>query len=419
MLIQFSVKNFMSIKDKVIFSMLASSDKENKENIIESGNENYLKSAVIYGANASGKSNLIKAIRAVKIMVVNSNNMQPNTMLPIVPFKFNEKSLIEPSEFELIMLINNIKYVYGFKADMNKVYEEYLYYYPNGRETEIFERTNVNDYHFTQAENKLNDIKSKNIENKLFLATATTWNYEKTKPVYEFIANEISVVFDYEGLRVLSFEQYANDITGELKKFSLGILNKTDININDYDVSNIEMTDEQLATFPVEIRPFFSKGIKGYSVSTNHNIKDENGNIKSSKLDFEDESLGTQNMFILNPLLLKVLKNGEILVVDELDKSLHPFLVKYIVSLFNSEEYNKKGAQLIFNTHDTNLLSLDLFRRDQIWFTEKNSENGETDLYPLDDFSVRKLENIQKGYLNGRYGAIPFISTGDGLWEEK
>ena len=419
MLIQFSVKNFMSIKDKVIFSMLASIDKENKENIIESANENYLKSAVIYGANASGKSNLIKAIRAVKIMVVNSNNMQPNTMLPIVPFKFNEKSLVEPSEFELIMLINNIKYVYGFKADTYRVYEEYLYYYPNGKETEIFERTNVNDYHFTKAENKLNDIKSKNIENKLFLATATTWNYEKTKPVYEFIANEISVVFDYETLRGLSFEQYSNDKTGELKKFSLGILNKTDININDYDVSNVEMTDEQLATFPAEIRPFIPKGMKGYNVSTNHNIKDENGNIKISKLDFEDESLGTQNMFILNPLLLKVLKQGEILIVDELDKSLHPFLVKYIVSLFNSEEYNKKGAQLIFNTHDTNLLSLDLFRRDQIWFTEKNSENGETDLYPLDDFSVRKLENIQKGYLNGRYGAIPFISTGDGLWEEK
>ena len=145
----------------------------------------------------------------------------------------------------------------------------------------------------------------------------------------------------------------------------------------------------------------------------------EDGKIECIDLNFEEESLGTQNMFILNPILLHVLKKGDVLIIDELDKSLHPFLVKYIVKIFNSKEFNKNGAQLIFNTHDTNLLNLSLFRRDQIWFTEKDYKKGATDLYPLDDFPVRKTENIEKGYLNGKYGAIPFIALGEQLWPDE
>ena len=189
MLVQFSVENFMSINEKVVFSMLASSDKELSENLIEGKNEKYLKSAVIYGANASGKTNIFRAINAVILMIRNSNNMQPGMKLPINPFKFDEKNITKPSSFEFIMVIDNIKYVYGFSADQDKIYEEYLYYYPNGRETEIFERTEVNNYHHTTTENALKDIIMKNMENKFLLATATTWNYEKTKPVFDFITN--------------------------------------------------------------------------------------------------------------------------------------------------------------------------------------------------------------------------------------
>ena len=169
MIVQFSVENFMSIKEKVVFSMLASSDKEIPENLIYGKKENYLKSAVIYGANASGKSNLIKAINTVVIMMKNSNNMQPGLKLPIVPFKFDKEYVKKPSSFELIMIINDIKYVYGFVADEDKIYEEYLYYYPNGKETELFERTEVNKYHYTTSENTLRDIVSKNMENKCII----------------------------------------------------------------------------------------------------------------------------------------------------------------------------------------------------------------------------------------------------------
>lgn len=419
MLVQFSVENYMSIKDKVVFSMLASSDKELSENVINNKTEKCLKSAVIYGANASGKSNFLKAIKAVEIMMINSNNMQPGMTLPITPFKFDSDFAARPSSFEFIMIINDIKYAYGFVADSKKIYDEYLYYYPNGRETEIFERTDVNKFHYTVAERKLKDIEEKNTENKFFLATATTWNYEKTKPVFDYITNGINVLFDYEQLKTTSFEQYNSDSTGELKEFSLKVLSEAELNINNFTVSNVEMTEEQLKMLPPELKTFFPAGAKGYSITTTHNVIDEEGNERNIKLDFEEESLGTKNIFILNPFLLHVLKEGKMLVIDELDRSLHPFLVKYIVKLFNSEEYNKNGAQLIFNTHDTNLLSLNLFRRDQIWFTEKDYKSGATDMYPLDDFPVRKTENIQKGYLNGRYGAIPFVAMGDSLWPEE
>lgn len=419
MLVQFSVENYMSIKDKVVFSMLASSDKELSENVINNKNEKCLKSAVIYGANASGKSNFLRAIRAVVLMMINSNNMQPGMTLPIVPFKFDTDFASRPSSFELIMIINDVKYVYGFVADSTKIYEEYLYYYPNGRETEIFERTNVNKFHYTVAERKLKDIEEKNTENKFFLATATTWNYEKTKPVFDYITNGINVLFGYEQLKTTSFEEYNSDSTGELREFALKVLNEAELNINNFTVSNVEMTGEQLKMLPPELKTFFPNGRKGYSITTTHNVIDQEGNERNIKLDFEEESLGTKNLFILNPFLLHVLKEGKMLVIDELDRSLHPFLVKYIVKLFNSEEYNKNGAQLIFNTHDTNLLSLNLFRRDQIWFTEKDYKSGATDMYSLDDFPVRKTENIQKGYLNGRYGAIPFVAMGDNLWPEE
>ena len=149
-----------------------------------------------------------------------------------------------------------------------------------------------------------------------------------------------------------------------------------------------------------------------------HEVTKNEGNMKNYELNLNNESSGTQILFSFAPILKDVFENGKILVIDEIERSLHPSLVEMIIKFFHNPKINKGNAQLIFNTHDTNLLSLDIFRRDQIWFAEKDPKKGATDLYPLDDFSVRKNENIQKGYLNGRYGAIPFVTTGDSLWED-
>lgn len=423
MLIQFSVKNFMSFKDKQVFSMEAGTGDENIENIINV-DERILKSTALYGANASGKTNLIKAFSAAIMMIRLSNNRQPGEkLMQMEPFAFDDTTKIEPCEFEFIFYANNNKYVYGFKADKDKVYEEYLYQYFSAKATRIFERTNCNEYKFLQVdEGKLNSIKDQNLDNKLFLATATTWNYEKTKAPYLWFAQLIDT---YSGGMLLNdfvLESYNKDESMELKKFTLKLLEEADIIIKDFNVDVVEHElDNNMAMFikslniPAQFAPQKQRDV---NIVMTHEVIDDNNNKKEYSINYNNESSGTQILFSMAPILKQVFENGKIIIIDELERSLHPSLVEMIIKFFHNPEINKGNAQLIFNTHDTNLLSLDLFRRDQIWFAEKDPKKGATELYPLDDFSVRKTENIQKGYLNGRYGAIPFVATGDSLWQE-
>ena len=410
MILEFSVANYLSFKDKITFSMIANSSKGLDDNYIMLNEKKVLKTAAIYGGNASGKSNLFKILMTVVYMLKNSNNIDINGKLPLIPFKFDDDYLDKPSEFEIKFVINDIRYVYGFVADVNKIYDEYLYFYPNGRETKIFDRTNVNDYSFPQTDEKtLNEIETKNASNKFFLATATNWNFEKTKPVYEFLTNNIVTCVNLEELKAMSFNAYMEN-KDSLKTFAIDFLKKTDFNIEDYKISKIDIPKELLTAIPELLT--MNERPKAYQVLFKH---------KGSKnfLSLEEESLGTQIVFAFIPFIADTLKNKKVLVIDELDKSLHPYLVQYIVEIFNNSEFNKNGSQLIFNTHDTNLLDLNILRRDQIWFTEKNKENGVSDLYPLSDFSVRKQENVEKGYMLGKYGAVPFIKNDYNLWEKE
>lgn len=423
MLIQFSVKNFTSFKDKQVFSMEAGTGDENIENIINV-DERILKSTALYGANASGKTNLIKAFSAAIMMIRLSNNRQPGEkLIQMEPFAFDDTTKSEPCEFEFIFYANNNKYIYGFKADKDKVYEEYLYQYFSAKATRIFERTNCNEYKFLQVdEGKLNSIKDQNLDNKLFLATATTWNYEKTKAPYLWFAQLIDT---YSGGMLLNdfvLESYSKDESMELKKFTLKLLEEADIIIKDFNVDVVEHElDNNMSIFikslniPAQFAPQKQRDV---NIIMTHEVIDDNNNKKEYSINYNNESSGTQILFSMAPILKQVFEKGKIIIIDELERSLHPSLVEMIIKFFHNPEINKGNAQLIFNTHDTNLLSLDLFRRDQIWFAEKNPKKGATELYPLDDFSVRKTENIQKGYLNGRYGAIPFVVTGDSLWQE-
>lgn len=424
MLIQFSVKNFKSFKEKITFSMEAGVGNENEENIInlESLNDRILKTTSIYGANASGKTNLISAFTAAIMMVRKSNNRQVGEkLIEMEPFAFDEKSKLEPCEFEFIFYANSNKYVYGFIADKEKIYEEYLYQYFSAKPTRIFERTNCNEYKFLQSdEGKLNSIKNQNIDNKLFLATATTWNYDKTKEPYLWFAKNIDTYLGGMILSDFALESYSKDENEELKNFTLKLLNEADIIIKDFNVeieerdidNNFLMLLKNL-NMPTPEMPQKQKDIK---IKMVHEVKNEDNKLITYDLNLVNESSGTQILFSFAPILKNVFEKGKILVIDEIERSLHPSLVEMIIKFFHNPEINKGNAQLIFNTHNTNLLTLDIFRRDQIWFAEKDSEKGATELYPLDDFSVRKNENIQKGYLNGRYGAIPFVATGNSLW---
>ena len=285
-------------------------------------------------------------------------------------------------------------------------------YNPNGREAKIFDRTSTSNYSFPQKdESTLKDIAKRNSENKFFLATATNWNYEKTKDAYEFLTKGIGTCFNLEDLKNISFKFYEEN-ANDLKIFALDFLKKADLSIEDYKISKINIPKEAMINIPEVLKESMPKDLFAYKVEFKHN-KSEN------YLLFDEESMGTQILFCFIPFMMEALQNNKVLIIDELDRSMHPFVVEMIVQMFNDKDINKNGAQLIFNTHDTNLLDLNILRRDQIWFTEKNSEDGSSDLYSLSDFSVRKDENFGRNYLLGRYGAVPFIKNNFNLWEKE
>ena len=332
---------------------------------------------------------------------------------------FDVFTMGKPSEFEFDFISNNIRYKYAFSADATKVYTESLDAYYTQKPTNIFTRTNTNQYTFPKAEeSKLKSIESKNTENKLFLATATNWNYEKTKDAYLWFVNCIDTYNSFDSISKENLIKYSNNI--ELKKFALNMLKEFDIFIKDLKVSyeEKEMDTNMVNMFvPPVAKAAGTPMVSDVKIELIHEVVDKNNNKFNIGMGLESESEGTRILFSLAPFLKYAFEENKVIVIDELEKSLHPAIVEYIIKMFNNKKINKSNSQLIFTTHATNLLSLELFRRDQIWFTEKDLKTAASDLYPLDSFSVRKDENIQKGYINGRYGAIPFIRDID-LWLE-
>lgn len=392
MLIQFSVENFLSLRDKVFLSMEPSADKVHMENIICKGRNRSTCAVMIYGANASGKSSLFKAVSAAIEIIRNSNNLQITDELPVVPFKFDFVSKDKPTSFEFVFTAgDDKKYVYGFSATKEKITEEYLYCYASSKPSLLFDVADGREPKFTRSQkSKLEAAYQMNTSKKLFISTATNWNVECTKVPFEWLAKSLDAFTDISGLGNYAFEKYRKDENEEYVNFTGRLLRQADINIR---------------SIRVDENP------NGMEITAGHAIKSEDGKETEFVLDLKEESLGTQQIFFYSPFLKDAFEKGKTLVLDEIDKSLHPSIVKFIINLFRDPEINKNGAQLIATTHETALLSLDFFRRDQIYFTEKNDDTGVTDLYSLDEFSVRKTENIEKGYLMGRYGAIPFLGT--------
>lgn len=416
MLIQFTVENFLSIRDKVYLSLEPSKDSEHPENIITKGDYNAVTSVAVYGANASGKTSLFKAITIALIMLRNSNNIQITDRLPVVPFKFDSTSKNKPTSFEFTFIAgDDKKYIYGFSATAEKIVEEYLYCYNSAKPTLIFDLKETEEPKYNRAyKGKLEAAYQMNTPNKLFLATATTWNVDCTKIPFEWLAEYIDTFTEVMDLSGVAIEKYRTDEKRQYIDFTKDLLKQADINISSIDVDAKEVVGGGL---PIQLmirgNMIPSNEGKRYEVeiTTGHTIVDENGTQKEYLLKLQEESLGTQLLFFYGPLLKDAFEKGKTLILDEIDKSMHPSLVKFIMNLFRDPDINKVGAQLIVTTHETGILTLDMFRRDQIYFTEKDSKIGVTDLYSLDEFSVRKSENIEKGYLMGRYGAIPFLQN--------
>lgn len=417
MLIQFSVENFRSFQGRAVLSLEASTDQDLSTHVTEVGKERILDAAAVFGANAAGKSNLFLALTAAILTVRQSNSRQINEPMGwIVPYCFDPACAEAPTSFEFVFLTDGLKYIYGFSATRRAVEEEYLYVYHSKKPSTIFERKNGNQYRFTNRalQQELTPVIARNADNKLFLATATSWNCESTRAAYLWLSERINTYSNQgEHLFQLVTPMFTNDLDGTLRDFTRKLLHEADINIDDYDFEAEDITTEQ---FRQELPPLLqnialSLPLTGKKVRIEaiHTITDADGS-RTYKMPLQEESQGTQNLFLFAPILNRAFQTGETLCIDEFDASLHPLLVIHLLRLFHDPEINRAHAQLIFSAHAVELLSLRYLRRDQIYFVEKNYASGASELYSLDDFSPRKSENIRKAYLMGRYGSIPFLS---------
>lgn len=389
MLLQFSVTNHRSIKDTAIISMKAAADKTMKEILISpDGKKDLVPVMAIYGANAAGKSNVIHALLLMREMVCGSfAKPLKGDELPYEPFAFVDGAT-DPTAFEIIYYYDGIKYAYGFSFDKDRIINEYLYHWPNGREALVFSREK-DQYEFRESIQEQLTLAGRTSENRLYLTSSNEWNCAQTEKAYLWFQQK---------LRGLITTGVSNETTidairkgGEDKKSVVKEMMLADLGICNVVLSG---TKEK----PI--------------VSTVHQLTDDNGNQKQYTLQLGQESVGTQRFFSRIGLWMDAINSGAVLVVDEIEASMHPLLTRHLIEMIQDQTINQNHAQLIFTTHDTGLLDLKLLRRDQIWFAEKDEKSMQTDIYALTEFSPRKEENIAKGYLQGRYGAIPFIGGG-------
>lgn len=389
MLLQFSVENFKSFKERAVLSLEASSDRELPEHITSNCKDRYLKSVAIFGANASGKSNLLQALATAVVLVRQSGNRVYDSPLEsVVPFTFDAVCMSKPSSFEFVFCTNGRKYVYGFSVTREKVIEEYLYVYNSSRASVVFERTDSEKYRFTSysIRNNLSPLVEMTAENQLFLSTASCYAKE-TGEVYQWFEQMINI-YSSDGKQLLkqTISIYAQD-DHSLHQFVHQFLRATDINIVDYEVV------------------FSGKEMK---IETIHNVEND-GKSMDFRLQLQDEAKGVLWLFAIAPILKQVFETGGVVCIDDFGSGLHPLLVEYLVSLFHDPEVNKANAQLIVSTHVVLLLKPGVLRRDQIYFVEKDVIMETAELYSLDDFLYCKGEDCLRMYLQGRYGALPYI----------
>jgi len=424
MIIEFSVENFRSIKTKQTFSLTKSTSDELFENTFDPNTLSappLLQSAVIYGANAAGKSNFIKAVNVMKEIVENSaKNSQRGDELPVTHFKLCNLTIGKPTEFEVIFIAEGIKYQYGFSITSDRVIEEWLFAFPKSRPQRWFIRA------FDEAKNqyrwdfssffsgKKQTWKESTRENSLFLSTAVMLNSEQLKPIYDWFTKNLNVADIDDWNRSYTTEHCTKE---NGKKDVLKFLNSADLDISDLRLEPKKFNNSVLPDdMPSMLKEHLLKKLEGrefIEVKTVHKTTEG----KEVFFELDDESGGTRKIFSYAGPWIDTLKNGKILFIDELHDSLHPHIVKFLINLFHDKKTNPNNAQLIFTTHETSILDQDFFRRDQIWFCKKDRGQA-TEVYPLSDFSPRKgAENIERSYLAGRYSALPLITSLDLLGE--
>lgn len=423
MLIEFSVTNFRSILERQTLNMAASSYFKELESLNtfvpdqDDGVPRLLRSTVLYGPNASGKSTLIQALQFVKGQVLNSQKeSQAGDPIDVVPFKLTTASRAAGSEFEVTFIEQGVRYDYGFCCDRERFTEEWLIAYPLGRAQKWFHRvfdaeTGKDAYKFSTSftgGRQRQMWAAQTRSNALFFSTAVQLNNEQLKPAFDWFKSRLRVFDSAQGFHGADTVQRCDK--DEDRQRVVAFMNSADLSIADIRLKETVFSVEILPKdMPTALKDEFLKDMGGKKFVEPRFFHRDADTQESVEFAEAEESDGTRALFAFAGPWLDVIENERVLVVDELDTSLHPLLVHHLVKRLHHEGTK---AQLIFTTHDTTLLSQKLLRRDQVWFMEKDAKSA-TRLYPLSDFSPRDNEAVERGYLNGRYGGIPFLKDLD------
>ncbi len=405
MLLEFICSNHKSIRGKVLFSTLAGPDSTLEDRIYEADGIRVLKAAVIYGANGSGKSNFIDALSFVKQLVINSINHQPGQGILQVPHKL--EGFDKETAYKIQFVIGGIRYAYGLTLRNMLVSSEYLYYFPNNRQTKIFERSGETFSQGSKFRGKFSSCKDVLKPNRLLLSCAANFSsVQEVAEAFRFFSDELVIYGPGIQDNWMKYSLYQMNLNPKIKASAIAFLNGLGTGIKDIKVS-IDKKKLESAELP----PFLSDEFKAILLKKNVDAVTAKVEYKSFETDlFHEESSGIKKLFAMLSPLVDIMVNGKVLICDELESSLHESLVYGLVKLFMDTK-SDKFSQLLFSTHDTGLLNLDLFRRDQIWFTELRNNDRSTDLYSLAEIrNVRKEENFEKGYIDGKYGSIPMLN---------
>lgn len=414
MLVEFRTQNFRSLREEQVLSLVASPDKSLLDtHALDTGLKaapHVLKSAVVYGANASGKSNLIKALQYMRDVVLMSATLQPGQAFArLQPFRLDAVSASQSTAFEVTFILDGVRYQYGFAMNAQRIVSEQLLVYKAFKPQRWFERhfdaeSGKDVYEFGPGLKGAKTLwEGATRPNALFLSMAVQLNSEALRPVYDWFAHRLVILNEHAPLS----PQFSLEMLKlEAQRKAIGeFLRAADISIADVEVATKQATVHSIRFDLATGKREEETGEQTVDEVRFHHLTEHGQAV----FDLADESSGTRNLLFLAGPVLDILSNGQTLVVDELDTSLHTLLVQALVRLFHRPEANTGGAQLVFTTHDTSLLdAYGLFRRDQVWFVEKRPDQSSS-LYPLLDFSPRKNEALERGYLQGRYGALPLL----------
>jgi hypothetical protein len=420
MLIQFRVENHRSLRDEQVLSLVAANLGGAEDPRLlrppELG-EALLPAVALYGANASGKSNVLNALAFMRETVLRSHRFwEPEEGAPQEPFALSSKSR-EPSLYEVDLLVGGVRFRYGFVLSATRIEEEWLHAWPHGRKQVWFEREGDRFDFGKHLHGENETIRGLTRANSLFLSAAAQNNHAALLPLFGwFRAAQIelhrSPLFGLERSRAVFLEDLFAGQRSQVEKDNMARQHEREAIVHLLRSADLGILDMKVVSSPRDL-------IEG-DVEIHLSHQAEAG--REVWLPLDRESAGTVTLLGIATRLVRLLRHGGLLCLDELEASLHPALGLELLRLFQDPRHNPKGAQLLFTTHDTNLLGNVLgeppLRRDQIWFTEKD-KSGATHLYPLTDFHPRKEENLERGYLQGRYGAIPFLGQLVAAPEEK